>query len=203
MLTIRRDLVLPASEYWDGLQKAEAFHGHLCPGMFSGVKMSLLAKGLLGMKEFPSKDLIVIAEIDRCLTDAIMSFTGCRLGRRSMKFRDFGKFAATFCSLEHRQGFRIATRADSFDRIEERMKAAGIDPRGHHQEREKAGQVFFEFPWQEHFAVTVVDQTWDDTDLPGFPKIKVQCSRCQEPVMDGRHLTRDGQIFCRPCAPNP
>ena len=35
-------------------------------------------------------------EIDRCATDAVPIVTGCRMGKRALKFRDFGKVAATF-----------------------------------------------------------------------------------------------------------
>jgi len=195
MLTIRNDAVLSQDEYVAALKIAESFHGHLCPGMFNGVKMSLAAKKLLGYTAFPDKDLIVIAEIDRCLTDAIMAITGCRLGRRSMKFRDYGKFAATFCSLKHGQGFRLAQKADAFTEIEKIMKEKGINP----EDRQKAGLVFFEYPWQKQFSVEVVDVTFAEKDLPGKFKVRETCVVCREPIMDERHIVSNGQIYCKPC----
>ncbi|RCK81064.1 MAG: formylmethanofuran dehydrogenase, subunit E region [Candidatus Ozemobacter sibiricus] len=113
-----------------------------------------------------------------------------------MPFRDLGKFTATFCRLKHGQGFRLATTARSFEEINRRMEVAGIDP----HDREKAAGVFFAYPWQEHFTVEVLPITWDDNDLPGYPRARTPCSVCHEPVMDGRHLTRDGQDLCRLCA---
>ena len=196
MLTIDNQLLLSEEAYQNGLKKAEAFHGHLCPGMFTGVKMALLAQKLLKYDELPSKDLIIIAEIDRCLTDAIMSFTGCRLGRRTMKFRDYGKFAATFCSLSHQQGIRIATQQSAFTELEKLMQERGIDPK----EKEKSAGVYLEYPWQKHFSLEILDISWNENDLPGFPKEKEVCSNCKEPIMDGRHLTHQGNIYCKPCA---
>ena len=47
---------------------------------------------------------MTFVEIDRCATDAIAVVTGCRLGKRALKFRDFGKMAATFCDLRDEKG---------------------------------------------------------------------------------------------------
>ncbi|MFZ2955844.1 MAG: FmdE family protein [Candidatus Ozemobacteraceae bacterium] len=50
MLTIDNQIILSEEAYKNGLKKAEAFHGHLCPGMFTGVKMALLAQNSRGTK---------------------------------------------------------------------------------------------------------------------------------------------------------
>jgi formylmethanofuran dehydrogenase subunit E len=42
----------------------------------------------------------VFVEIDRCAADAIMTVTGSRVGRRSLKIVNNGKIAATFVNLE-------------------------------------------------------------------------------------------------------
>ena len=46
------------------------------------------------------KRLIVYVEIDRCMADAIAAVTGCRLGRRTLKYFDYGKCACTFVDTE-------------------------------------------------------------------------------------------------------
>ncbi|HNV69292.1 MAG TPA: FmdE family protein [Candidatus Ozemobacteraceae bacterium] len=195
MLAINHEIRLSFEEYQSELVKAEQFHGHLCPGMYNGVKMSQLARVLLAYPSFPTKDLIVVVEIDRCLTDAICSVTGCKLGRRTLKFRDYGKFAATFCSLERKQGFRLAQLESAFAAMDTEMQARGIDK--HHPD---APRVFFDYPWQKQFSAAVVDVTFDDNDLPGFPKERHTCTICHEPIMDGRHVVKNGKTFCRPCA---
>ena len=47
------------------------------------------------------------------MTDAIGVVTGCRLGKRALKFRDWGKVAATFVDLESGKAVRIAARESS------------------------------------------------------------------------------------------
>src|SRR5580698_8500839 len=86
------------------LLEAERAHGHLCAGQVLGVRMAMLGLRLLGLPDPRSdrdarKRLVTFVEIDRCATDAIAVVTACRLGKRALKFRDWGKMAATFVDL--------------------------------------------------------------------------------------------------------
>jgi formylmethanofuran dehydrogenase subunit E len=64
----------------------------------------MLGCKLVGIDEPKSdaerKKLMIYVEIDRCATDALQSVTGCCMGKRTLKFRDFGINAATFLNLE-------------------------------------------------------------------------------------------------------
>ena len=59
------------------------------------------------------KRLVTYVEIDRCATDAIALVTGCRLGKRALKFRDWGKMAATFVDSRSGRAIRIVALEDS------------------------------------------------------------------------------------------
>ncbi len=86
----------------DYLREAEIAHGHLCAGQVLGVRLAMLGLKKLGIEDPRGKDrkrLVTFVEIDRCATDAIAVVTGCRLGKRALKFRDWGKMAATFVDL--------------------------------------------------------------------------------------------------------
>ena len=90
------------------LEESVKVHGHLCAGQVLGVRMSMLGLREIGIsdpKGADRKSLIVFVEMDRCATDAVQSVTGCSLGKRSMKFMDYGKMAATFLNLKTRQGY--------------------------------------------------------------------------------------------------
>ncbi|HNW34264.1 MAG TPA: FmdE family protein, partial [Candidatus Ozemobacteraceae bacterium] len=153
------------------------------------------AQKILGYEAYPSKDLIVITEIDRCLTDAVISVTGCRLGRKTLKFRDWGRFAATFCSLERKEGLRISQRAELFEELGAEMQKRGID----RHDSSAASRFFFDIPWDRHFSMSVSPVVWDENDLPGLPKIREICVKCGEMVMDGHHVMIDNKPHCRPC----
>src|ERR1700740_806557 len=84
------------------LRDAEQAHGHICAGQVLGVRLAMLGLQKLGIDDPHGKDrkrLVTFVEIDRCATDAIAVVTGCRLGKRALKFRDWGKMAATFVDL--------------------------------------------------------------------------------------------------------
>src|SRR6202008_4688507 len=104
------------------LTMAEAAHGHLCAGQILGVRMAMLGCQRLGIEEPRGRDrkrLVTFIEIDRCATDAIGVVTGCRLGKRALKFRDWGKMAATFVDLETGRAVRIVALDSSKRRARE------------------------------------------------------------------------------------
>src|SRR5210317_791213 len=95
---------------------AEA-HGHLCPGQVVGVRMAMLGCRLIGLDEPTQRDqikkLIVYVEMDRCAADAVAHVTGVKLGRRSLKFVDYGIMAASFVNLETDRAFRVISTQEA------------------------------------------------------------------------------------------
>ncbi len=92
------------------LDKAAAFHGHLCSGQIVGVRIALLGLRELGILDplgVDQKKIIVFAEVARCFADAIMTVTGCRVGKRSFKIFDHGKAAATFFNMTSGRSIRV------------------------------------------------------------------------------------------------
>jgi formylmethanofuran dehydrogenase subunit E len=95
------------------LRDAEQAHGHLCAGQVLGVRLAMLGLQKLGIDDPRGKDrkrLVTFVEIDRCATDAVAVVTGCRLGKRALKFRDWGKVAATFVDVSSGKAIRIAAK---------------------------------------------------------------------------------------------
>src|SRR6202030_3964989 len=104
------------------LRDAEQAHGHLCAGQVLGVRLAMLGLVKLAIEDPAGKDrkrLVTYVEIDRCATDAITVVTGCRLGKRALKFRDFGKLAATFCDLQAGRAARVVALESSKQRAKE------------------------------------------------------------------------------------
>ncbi len=100
----------------DYLRDAEQAHGHLCAGQVLGVRMAMLGLQKLGIDDPQGADrkrLVTFVEIDRCATDAVAVVTGCRLGKRALKFRDWGKMAATFVDVNSGRAIRIAAKESS------------------------------------------------------------------------------------------
>ena len=98
------------------LRDAEVAHGHLCAGQVLGVRLALLGLRQLEISDPRGADrkrLVTFVEVDRCATDAVSLVTGCRLGKRALKFRDWGKVAATFVDVSTGRA-SIACRAAIF-----------------------------------------------------------------------------------------
>jgi formylmethanofuran dehydrogenase subunit E len=178
------------------LQESVKIHGHLCAGQVLGVRMSMLGLREIGIsdpKGADRKSLIVFVEMDRCATDAVQSVTGCSLGKRSMKFLDYGKMAATFLNTKTGKAVRTVAREDS------RVKAKEYFPEG---ENKYAGQIkaYKIMPDEELFDVMEVTINVAPQDMPGRPMRRVQCDSCGEHVQDMREVRQDGKVLCVPCA---
>ncbi len=176
------------------LEEAVAFHGHLCAGQVMGVRMATVGCREVGVADPKStKELIVCVEIDRCATDAIQSVTGCKLGRRTMKYVDYGKMAATFVNTSTGVAVRVLARDDSRERA-----WAYASPGASKEEAQL--QAYKVMPEEELFQVTPVLLQLPQEDLPGHPVSQVVCERCGEGINDRREVLRDGRRLCRACA---
>lgn len=177
------------------LEESVAFHGHLCAGQVIGVRMSMLGLNLLGIKDPKGSDrkkLYVFVEIDRCATDAIQSVTGCRFGKRSLHFKDFGIMAATFVNLDTSRAYRILATEES------RNLAHKYAPEILDKYRQQM-HAYKVMPEEELFIVQEVEVTIPDFDLPGRPLRRVSCHICGEWVQDGRDVGDEGTTICKSC----
>src|SRR5215203_3391043 len=98
------------------LNECERLHGHMCAGQLLGARMALLGCRAVGVEEPKGADrkkLIAWVEIDRCMADAVGAVTGARLGRRSLKYFDYGKVAATFLNTETGEAVRVVALEES------------------------------------------------------------------------------------------
>lgn len=171
---------------------AEQAHGHLCAGQILGIRLAVHGLRLLGIDDPTGADrkrLITYVEIDRCVTDAIAVVTGCRLGKRALKFVDYGKVAATFCDLRDGRAVRVAALESSRDRARERHPE--IADRNQQQLR-----AYRELPDEELFAHAWVRVEVPPQDLPGYKAQRVVCAKCGEAVSFGREASG----LCRACA---
>ena len=180
----------------DLLKKAELAHGHLCAGQILGVRMALMGLDRLGIADLLGADrkrLVTYVEIDRCATDAIGLVTGCRLGKRALKFRDWGKMAATFVDLASGRGIRIVALEDSRELA--RQLYPHVESKSRQQMlayRELADAQLFREQWV-HVQV-------DAAELPGFKGERLVCPRCGEGVNFGRFAEVGSERLCLSCA---
>ena len=172
-------------------------HGHLCAGQVIGVRMAILGCRLVGIEKpkapVNKKKLVVFVEIDRCATDAIESVTGCRLGKRTLKFKDFGINAATFINLDSHTAYRIVSAENS----REYNKRFASDIK---DEKLKQLEGYKRMPDNLLFNVHQVCVNLPEWEMPGPPVRHAVCTRCGQTVRDGKEI-RDGvEVLCGPCS---
>jgi len=175
---------------------AEQAHGHMCAGQILGLRMAMYGMKLLGIEDPMGRDrkrLVTFIEIDRCATDAIPVVTGCRLGKRALKFRDFGKVAATFCDLKAERAVRVVALETS------KRRAAELYPEIAEKNQQQM-RAYRELPDQELFASQWVTVNLGPEEFPGYKGGRQVCAECGEGINFKREVVREGRVLCKACA---
>jgi formylmethanofuran dehydrogenase subunit E len=175
---------------------AEQAHGHMCAGQILGLRMAMYGMKLLGLEDPAGRDrkrLVTFVEIDRCATDAVPIVTGCRLGKRALKFRDFGKVAATFCDVKEDRAVRVVARETSKQRARELHPE--ITDKNQQQMR-----AYREMPDEDLFSIQWVRVALGPEEFPGYKGERRTCEVCGEGINFKREVVRDGRVLCKACA---
>jgi formylmethanofuran dehydrogenase subunit E len=200
----------PPLDFDSLLKDAEIAHGHLCAGQILGVRMALLACHRLGVEDphgrISPKDrkrLVTFVEIDRCATDAIAVVTGCRLGKRALKFRDWGKMAATFVDLA--SPLHAAGDAPNYKAIRiaalESSKARARELYPHIEDKNKQQMLAYrELPDSDLFSEQWVSVRLHPREMPGYKSPRIACAQCGEGINYDRETVIDGNTLCHSCA---
>jgi formylmethanofuran dehydrogenase subunit E len=179
------------------LDSSAKAHGHLCPGQVVGVRMAMLGCRLIGLDEPRRHDqikkLIVYVEMDRCTADAVAHVSGVKLGRRSLKFMDYGIMAAAFVNLETNQAIRVVSTEEARD------LTAAYAPEISEKYPQQL-EAYKRMPDNVLFRVQQIKIDIQDADMPGPTRYKATCVNCGQVVRDRREVMQDGRALCKPCA---
>lgn len=178
------------------LEQHELTHANVCPGVLLGLRMAVLGCALVGIEDPRGADrdkLVVWVEIDRWLADAVEAVTGARLGKRTLKFLDYGKLAATFLNVETGKAVRVVA-------LEASRRLADLRHPEIEDKYERQMRAYREAAEEELFGITDVEVRVRAKGLPGYPRSRVICHKCGEGVNDGREISLPERItLCRPC----
>ena len=186
------------------LRDAEQAHGHLCAGQVLGVRLAMLGLVKLGIDDprgnkEDRKRLVTFVEIDRCATDAVAVVTGCRLGKRALKFRDWGKVAATFVDVSTGKAIRIAAK-ESSKTLARQMHPEIAD------KNQQQMLAYREITDDDLFTTQWVKVELAPEEFPGYKGERVVCEACGEGINFRREVrTKDNdrdkeKVLCRACA---
>jgi formylmethanofuran dehydrogenase subunit E len=180
------------------------FHGHSCPGLALGYRVSLRA-----LKEFKGRaedeELVAIVENNSCAVDSVQVMTGCTFGKGNLVFRDYGKQVYTFIKRPSGKGLRISVH---WQRPSESDEEKANWERYMEGDRSKKTLDFVHNRKASRIK-HILDA--DDNELlkvteglqapPEEAKIypSIRCGGCGEKVMEPRARVRAGKILCIPC----
>lgn len=172
-----------STERREWLEKCRDYHGHLCMGQALGARIGIKGMELIAPER--PKDVIVFVENDRCVADAVLVVSQTRVGRRTLKMRDYGRMAATFLNTATGKAWRVNAQYDG-------PKVEG---------GEDALRDLMELPDEAMVAWREVVVDLPQSELPGHPKRVVPCSVCGERVFDSKDRpSADGLPVCIACA---
>jgi formylmethanofuran dehydrogenase subunit E len=176
------------------LELAAVAHGHLCAGQVLGVRLAMLGLRELGITDpiAERKRIVTYVEIDRCITDAIALVSNCRLGKRALKFRDWGKVAATFVDMQTGRAIRIAAKESSKQAAREMFPDMPKDAGQQKAYAQLSDETLFDKKW--------VKVEVQPEDLPGFKGPRIVCAECGEGINFKREVLQGGRTLCRSCA---
>src|SRR5260370_42376568 len=145
--------------------------GHLGAGQVLGVRLAMLGLQELGIEDpvAERKRLVTYVEIDRCVTDAVALVANCRLGKRALKFRDWGKVAATFVGLKTGRAVRIAAKESSKQAAREMFPELGKEACQQKAYTQLFDEILFDKKW--------VKGEVQPEDLPGYKDTRGVCTQ--------------------------
>ncbi|MEM4291687.1 MAG: FmdE family protein [Archaeoglobaceae archaeon] len=193
------------------LTKAKDFHGHICPFLAVGVRISAIAMDELGIQRDEDatigEEILAIVECNNCLTDGVQVATGCTLGNNSLIYLDLGKNALTLVKRSDWIGVRVYVDAEKLrekyfsKEAVELFEKVIVKRKGSREDMEKMSKLWEQIGWKmleipkEEFKIERV-KVEPIERAPIFENVK--CKSCGEQAMATR--IKDG--LCLKCAGN-
>ncbi len=165
-------------------EDAVRFHGHSCPGLALGYRMTTAALAALGAARADDEELVAIVENDACGVDAAQVVSGCSFGKGNLVFRDYGKPVYTFFSRTTGRGVRVLGHRRGM-------------PEGLRDDRE--ARILWILTAPEAAVVSWREVAVDEPPVARLHR-SVPCAACGDPVMETRLRDVDGRLLCIPCA---
>jgi formylmethanofuran dehydrogenase subunit E len=159
------------------------FHGHKCPGLAMGYRMSLEAMEALRSMRAEDEELVAIVENDACGVDALQCLTGCTFGKGNLRFHDYGKQIYTVYSRVSRKGVRVHFHGNG---IPDNMR----------EDRDALAAWILAAPADSIVSVSPVSIQEPE---PARIMKSIPCAFCGESVMVSRVREFEGQTCCIPC----
>jgi formylmethanofuran dehydrogenase subunit E len=161
-----------------------AFHGHSCPGVTIGYRMTKAALNFLSGSRSEDEELVAIVENNACGVDALQYVSGCTFGKGNLIFKDYGKHVYTLYDRKTKKGVRVVFNDRAVPETMRKDRAKFID-------------WLLSAPEKE---IVSLQEVQIDEPEPARIMKTVTCDFCGEGVMETRTRKINGKLACIPCA---
>lgn len=160
------------------------FHGHSCPGLAIGYRLSNAAMSALGVTRSDDEELFAVVESDACGVDALQCVSGCTFGKGNLIFRDYGKHAYSLYSRVRQRGVRVV------------FHGKGIPAELREDRPAFASRIMAE---EEEAIISVAPVPYEELKTARVRQ-SVVCTGCGESVMDTRVRETGAGPVCIACS---
>jgi len=164
-----------------------SFHGHSCPGLAMGYRMTKAAMNFLSQFRAEDEELVAITENDSCGVDALQYLSGCTFGKGNLIFKDYGKQAYTLYSRKTGEGVRVVLNRQA---VPAEKKA------------DRREYVRWLLAVDEEEIISLIPVRIREPEKARI-MASVVCDGCGESVMESRIETVNGRKLCIPCREKP
>jgi formylmethanofuran dehydrogenase subunit E len=184
------------------IDEVERFHGHWCPGLAIGIRVSELALLELGARA-KDEELVAVVETGMCGVDAIQYLTGCTLGKGNLILRDYGKMAFSFYRRVDGRRIRIVMNPQQQDaevmELRKKKDTVGLSATEEQrwaQWRKLRSEGILKADLKQLFSVNAHEEP-----IPARARMlpSLRCEACGEATMESRTRRLLGQVLCIPC----
>lgn len=186
------------------LDEVVKFHGHICPGLVLGYRVSLFALKHLGRKAV-DEELVAVVENNSCAVDAIQVMTGCTSGKGNLIFRDYGKQVYTFIKRPSGRALRISIdwtpppetekEKELWQRYMKGDRSSTVIKAVHKRKTKKTDSIL-KADNKELFKIKFLKVL-----LPKEARLypSIRCALCGEKTMEPALRVKEGRMVCAPC----
>ncbi len=188
------------------IERAAAFHGHMCPGLTLGLRAAEWALENMGCAN--DEEIVAITETDMCAVDAIQALVGCTFGKGNLIHKDLGKIAFSFYRREDGKSARLVSNArmiggekDEARRELIRKQKEGLQLTPEEQAlsermRDENIERLLSLPFEEIYSVK--EAIWPIPHRARHMRT-LFCEDCGEGVMESRVRMLEGKCYCKRC----
>jgi formylmethanofuran dehydrogenase subunit E len=186
------------------IRKTIDFHGHSCPGLAIGIRVSEVALWEVGRSS--DEEVVAVVENDNCAVDAIQFLLSCTYGKGNLIHLDYGKLAFNFYRRSDGKAIRVVGKPETLGhQDDEFMNLQKTKSRrrltGEEEERLRSATAARVKQIMEADPEELFEMRPAQNPIPQKAQIleSLICEACGERTMESRTRRFLGQTLCIPC----